>query len=540
MSNVGPVPFHLPPAPSRVLIERYRWLAVVGAVFSVVLMVVSSLPPNTALLVGGGNHVRTLSNPLPPGNNSSYLPYLVNGSEYPTAVPLANSTDNVSLPQLHSVRFQNQTLFVLAYVDTDGLGNYHLEVRTGAYDPTVASAGLACPASCNASLPLTWSAPTTVANFGTTPVSGDALAASGSTVAIAVASQDRTKVFYSADLGANGTWSAITGSSPISGDRPRLVLVPCGILVTSITSGATVATTIPFSCGGPVVNPPPGGGGGRMSPNPAPSVSSVSPNNGPSGILVTVNGSNFYQTGLSVAFHVGGSVFPSPVVGYVSSTQLTVQVPAGPVGPVVADVVVTDVYGSSIVNPGDHFTYPAPPTVIGVSPTSGGVGTSVTVTGTNYYLNALVAFGTTPASSVTFVSSTRLTATAPTGSGTVDVRVTVGSQTSPPNPPSDQFTFTGTAPTVTGVVPWEGPAGTNVQINGTHFQSTATVSFGGTSAGGVTYISPTQLDAIAPTGTGTVDITVTVSGQTSSPNPLDQFSYPPVTTPLHRTSVRVR
>lgn len=500
-------------------------------------MLVSSLPPNTALLSGGGNHARTLSNPLPPGNNSSYLPYLVNGSEYPTAVPLPNSTDNVSLPQLQSVLFENQTLFVLIYLDTDWLGNHHLEARTGAYDPAVAAAGLACPSSCNYSLPLTWTAPTTVANFGTTPVSGDALAASGSAVAVAVASQGRTKVFYSDDLGANGTWSSITGSSPISGDRPRLVLVPCGILVTSITPGATVATTIPFSCRGPVVNPPSGGGGGRQTPNPAPSVSSVSPNNGPSGILVAVNGSNFYQSGLSVAFHVGGSVFPSPIVGYVSSTQLTVQVPSGPVGPVVADVVVTDVYGSSTINPGDQFTYPPPPTVTGVSPTSGGVGTSVSVTGTNYYSGALVDFGTTPASGVTFVSSTQLTATAPTGSGTVDVRVTVGSQTSPPNPPSDQFTLTGTAPTVTGVVPWEGPAGTNVQVNGTNFQPTASVSFGGTPAGGVTYISSTQLDAIAPAGTGTVDITVTVSSLTSSPNPFDQFSYPPVTSPLLRSSV---
>ncbi|HET9733108.1 MAG TPA: PKD domain-containing protein [Acidimicrobiales bacterium] len=86
------------------------------------------------------------------------------------------------------------------------------------------------------------------------------------------------------------------------------------------------------------------------------------------------------------------------------------------------------------------------PTVTGLNPTSGPAagGTSVTITGTGFSTTAgatTIAFGAHAATGVTCNSTTSCTATSPQGSGTVDVRVTVGGQTSAANPPGDQFTY---------------------------------------------------------------------------------------------------
>ncbi len=63
------------------------------------------------------------------------------------------------------------------------------------------------------------------------------------------------------------------------------------------------------------------------------------------------------------------------------------------------------------------------PTVSAVAPNTGTAGTSVTITGTNLYTATQVLFGSTPATAITPVSPTEITATVPAGTGTVDVRV---------------------------------------------------------------------------------------------------------------------
>jgi hypothetical protein len=83
------------------------------------------------------------------------------------------------------------------------------------------------------------------------------------------------------------------------------------------------------------------------------------------------------------------------------------------------------------------------PSVASVTPTSGPTvgGTQVTVSGSNLSSAATVRFGTTPATSVTVLSSTQLIATSPAESaGTVDVTVTSAGGTSAPSP-GDVYTF---------------------------------------------------------------------------------------------------
>src|SRR5438132_12734756 len=99
-----------------------------------------------------------------------------------------------------------------------------------------------------------------------------------------------------------------------------------------------------------------------------------------------------------------------------------------------------------------------PPTVANVNPNTGPMqgGTSVTITGTNFSGATAVRFGSNAAGSFTVNSATQITATSPTGVGTVDVTVTTEEGRTSPNSTADQFTYV-PAPTVTNVNPNTGP-----------------------------------------------------------------------------------
>ena len=93
-------------------------------------------------------------------------------------------------------------------------------------------------------------------------------------------------------------------------------------------------------------------------------------------------------------------------------------------------------------------------------------------------------------------------------------------------------------PTVTGVSPIEGsPAGgTHVTITGTGFVGATEVHFGENAATEFTIESGTTIHAVAPAGTGTVAVTVTIAGGTSAPTPASDFSYAPIVTSVAPTS----
>ena len=89
-------------------------------------------------------------------------------------------------------------------------------------------------------------------------------------------------------------------------------------------------------------------------------------------------------------------------------------------------------------------------------------------------------------------------------------------------------------PTVSGVSPGAGPAtgATSVTITGTGFSGVKSVQFGSHGATEYTVESETMIHAVAPAGTGDVDVTVTLAGGTSPANVADHFSYLPVGTGL--------
>ena len=130
----------------------------------------------------------------------------------------------------------------------------------------------------------------------------------------------------------------------------------------------------------------------------------------------------------------------------VSPTSITATVPAAPNGNAgTYDVVVTETDGSSPVTSGDQFTYEAAPAVSGVNPPTGPVagGTVITISGTNFYGDAVVTIGGVQAA-VQSISATSITAVTPPApnntAGPYDVVVTEAGGTSPASA-LDLFTY---------------------------------------------------------------------------------------------------
>ncbi|MGO4612744.1 IPT/TIG domain-containing protein, partial [Nocardia sp. 2YAB30] len=156
------------------------------------------------------------------------------------------------------------------------------------------------------------------------------------------------------------------------------------------------------------------------------------------------------------------------------------------------------------------------PTITSLSPTSGPASgnTSVTITGTGFVpIVTNVKFGTV-ATSFTVDSPTQITAIAPPGTGTVQVTVTTsGGGTSN----GVSYTYL-PVPSLSSVNPTQGPStgGNTVILTGTGLTGATGVSFGATPATSFTVNSDTQITAVAPAGTGSVQVTVTGPGGTSN------------------------
>jgi hypothetical protein len=245
----------------------------------------------------------------------------------------------------------------------------------------------------------------------------------------------------------------------------------------------------------------------------------LSPATGPVGTVVTITGSNFGSTqgSSSVTFN-GIAATPSSW----SNTTIVVPVPAGvPAGDVA--VVVT---AGGIVNPG---TFSVTPAITTLSPTSGAVGTSVTITGTSFGAtqgSSKVDFGVVPATPGSW-SDTSITVLVPNGAVTGDVVVTVA------NRPSNGVLFT-VKPGIS-LSPSSGPVGTAVTITGTNLgniQGTSTVTFNGAPATPTSW-SNTQIVVPVPAGATTGPVVVTVGGVASNGAP---FTVAPGITGVSPTS----
>jgi hypothetical protein len=89
-----------------------------------------------------------------------------------------------------------------------------------------------------------------------------------------------------------------------------------------------------------------------------------------------------------------------------------------------------------------------------------------------------------------------------------------------------------TPPSILGVTPTEGPeaGGTTVQVGGSGFTGATAVTFGSTSATSFVVNSDSSITAVAPKGSGSVEVTVTTPVATSTATPADTFTYRPAPT----------
>jgi alpha-tubulin suppressor-like RCC1 family protein len=88
--------------------------------------------------------------------------------------------------------------------------------------------------------------------------------------------------------------------------------------------------------------------------------------------------------------------------------------------------------------------------------------------------------------------------------------------------------------TIAGVSPDIGSfaGGNTVTITGANFEEVSAVDFGANPASSFEVTSPTTATAVAPAGTGTVDVTITTPGGVSAAGPSDRYTYqrPPTVT----------
>jgi hypothetical protein len=240
-----------------------------------------------------------------------------------------------------------------------------------------------------------------------------------------------------------------------------------------------------------------------VTSGPSVTISSFSPTFGLAGTKVTINGSNF--TGATTVM-VGTKADPAFTVDSDSKITATVQngAKSGP-------VTVTTPNGTA-TSAIDFTVGTAPmPQIASFSPTSGPVGTKVTIDGTALTGATSVTFNDVADPTFKVVSDTQITATVPTTATTGPIAVTTPNGTG-----TSKTDFTVTSPFISSFDPMKGPWGTQVVITGGNLTNASSVKFNGTAATTFTVNSATQITATVANGTVTGPITVTAPAGTGT------------------------
>ncbi len=169
---------------------------------------------------------------------------------------------------------------------------------------------------------------------------------------------------------------------------------------------------------------------------------------------------------------------------------------------------------------------PFSPQVSRVEPHNGpeSGGTAVEIAGSNFSGATAIDFGANAAEIFTVNSASSITAVSPPGSGMVHITVTTPAGTSYENV-RDRFSYGGAR--IERVEPDDGvpSGGTPVRIIGSGFEGATAVRFGSTEAEEFEVDSETQITAVSPPGSGTVDVTVEGPAGISPTSSADLFTY---------------
>lgn len=252
-----------------------------------------------------------------------------------------------------------------------------------------------------------------------------------------------------------------------------------------------------------------------LTTNPAPTITNLSPATGAIGALITITGTNFIAGQTQVRFFNGVNV---PIVNFISTTQVAVNVPLG-----ATDGNVTVITPNGTSN-GVFFNVTLPPPAItAFAPLSGYVGSTITLTGSNFNGVTQVQFtngATVDAATFTILSPSsisvvipngtaiglnNITITSPNGSTDIDALTPNRFDVQIPPPPA----------TITGVSPNTGLIGQTIQvvITGENLIGVTLVSFNDVLANSFVINNSTKI-------TATITVTGAMTGQVkvASPN----------------------
>jgi len=295
--------------------------------------------------------------------------------------------------------------------------------------------------------------------------------------------------------GANFGPSQGNGNVKFNGTSATITAWSATSITATVATGTTTGNVVVTAAGGVASS------GVTFTITPAPSITSLTPNAGAVSATVVIAGANFGPSQGN-----GKVTFSSGKVATVtawSATSITATVPAGAV---TGTVVVMAAGG--VASAGSTFTVVAAPGITSLAPTSGAVGTSVTITGTNLggsQGSSTVAFNgtfTTPTS----WTATTVKAPVPAGATTGNVVIHASGVD------SNGVAFT-MAPSISSLSPNSGAVGSSVVIAGLNFgsaQGTVTFSTGKTAT--ITSWSATSIIATVPTGAITGNVMVTTVG----------------------------
>jgi IPT/TIG domain/Carboxypeptidase regulatory-like domain len=398
-------------------------------------------------------------------------------------------------------------------------------------------------------------------NFGATQVAGSTItfngiaatsvtiwSATSITAIVPVGATTGNVVVNAAGVASNGMTFTVTPTPVITSLLPNTGAVGASVIIAGTNFGATQGTsTVTFSgiavtavanwsATSITVTVPAGATTGNVVVNaagvasngviftvtPAPAITTLTPNAGAIGASVIIAGTNFGATqvaGSTVTFNG----ISAGTAGSWTPSSITVTVPAGAsTGNVVVNA-------AGVASTGSPFTVTAAPAITLLSQTSGAVGTSITITGTNFgasqVAGSTVSFGGTTAP-VTFWSATSIVVPVPVGAISGNVIVTVAGV------PSNGMAFT-VAPVLTTLTPNSGPIGASITIAGSNFgtsQGGSTVTFNGTPVTVVTSWSAASLVVTVPAGATTGNVVVTVGAQASNALTFTVTPAPAITT----------
>ena len=265
----------------------------------------------------------------------------------------------------------------------------------------------------------------TVTTSSGTATSASNFTVSGSSSAPTISSLSPSSGVVGTSVTINGNHFTGVNGVKFNGASASFSFVNDGRVTATVPSGATTGKVTVTTAAGTATS----ASDFTVTSGTAPTISSFSPSSGGVGTSVTINGNRF--TGVNAVRFNGTSASFSVV----NDGKVTATVPSGAT---TGRITVTTTGGTA--TSGSNFTVTSvAPTISSFSPSSGGVGTSVTINGNRFTgVNAVRFNGTSASFSV--ANDGRVTATVPSGATTGRITVTTsgGTATSGSN-----FTVTG-------------------------------------------------------------------------------------------------